>query len=56
MQIQLNIDIKKYEQLVPTDKWLKPIKPLAIDDVNTFGLLILSKYFNKKKCCCQNHM
>lgn len=43
------VDEKTKYYLIPTIKWLKPIEPLLIEDLNTAGLLIIGKLIEKEK-------
>ena len=38
---------KKY--IIPTNEWLKPLKPLKNDDINSRSLIMLSKLVDKEK-------
>ena len=38
---------KKY--IIPTNEWLKPLKPLKKDDINSRSLIMLSKLVDKEK-------
>lgn len=38
---------KKY--IIPTNEWLKPLKPLKTDDINSRSLIMLSKLVDKEK-------
>ena len=42
----LNND-KQY--IIPTKKWLKPIEPLILDDINTSGLIMIADFIEKEK-------
>lgn len=46
MSCPLNND-KQY--IIPTKKWLKPIKPLILDDINTSGLIMIADFIEKEK-------
>jgi hypothetical protein len=38
---------KKY--IIPTNEWLKPLKPLDSEDINSRSLIMLSKLVDKEK-------
>lgn len=38
---------KKY--IIPTDKWLQPLKPLVVNDINTDGFIMIGKLIEKEK-------
>jgi hypothetical protein len=38
-------DNKQY--IIPTKKWLTPIKPLLLEDINTSGLIMVAKLIEK---------
>jgi hypothetical protein len=46
MSCPLNND-KQY--IIPTKKWLKPIEPLILDDINTSGLIMIADFIEKEK-------
>ena len=35
--------------IIPTKKWLKPLEPLIIDDINTSGLIMIAENIEKEK-------
>ncbi len=37
------------QYIIPTKKWLKPIEKLITEDINTEGLLIVSKFIDKEE-------
>jgi hypothetical protein len=47
-KIHIN-ESKTKEYLIPTNEWLKPIKPLITNDYNTKSLIMLSNLVNQGK-------
>jgi len=37
------------QYIIPTKKWLKPIEKLITEDINTEGLLMVSKFIDKEE-------
>lgn len=37
------------QYIIPTTKWLTPIKPLLLEDINTSGLIMVAKLIEKEK-------